>query len=158
MVKLYVEEDGTKDVQRAVDSAESVVTSAVAYPEARSAFARLERDGYLSPEEHRAVVAALDREWPSYEVMDVTRNTASVAGTLAARHLLRGFDAVHLASAVVLRAAREISYREAHARGASEASPPEVLLMTYDGPLLTAAKSEDLTHEPPGAGGEGESA
>jgi hypothetical protein len=69
-----------------VEDAESVTTSAVAYPEARSAFARLERDGHLSPEEHRTIIADLDGEWPSYEVVDVTREVAGVAGALAARH------------------------------------------------------------------------
>ena len=123
MVKLYVEEEGTEQLQRAVDDAESVATSAVAYPEARSAFARLERDGDLSPEEHNTAVAAFDQEWPSYEVVDVTRRTAGVAGTLAARHLLRGFDAVHLASAAVVRPARNFVPRRLGAgRGGGAAS------------------------------------
>lgn len=149
LVKLYVEEEGTEDVQRAVDGSESVAASAVAYPEARSAFARLERDGYLSAEEHRVAVAAFDEEWPAYEVVDATRSVATVAGDLAARHLLRGFDAVHLASALVLGAARELSYRESRGRAEAESTPPtEVLLMTYDGSLLSAARSENLAYEP----------
>lgn len=154
LVKLYVEEEGTEEVQRAVDEAESIATSAVAYPEARSAFARLERDGDLSPEQHSAAVAAVDREWPSYEVVDVTRNIAGVAGALAARHLLRGFDAVHLASAAVVSAACEISYRETSERDEAEARPPEVRLMTYDGSLLAAARRENLAYEPRDAEGE----
>lgn len=155
LVKLYVEEEGTDEVQHAVESAESVAASAVAYPEARSAFARLERDGHLSPEEHRAIVADLDGEWPSYEVVDVTRGVAGIAGALAARHLLRGFDAVHLASAVILKAARGIFSRETSERGESE-MPPEVRLMTYDVSLLAAARGEDLAYEMPNAASEDE--
>jgi len=151
LVKLYIEEEGTDEVQRAVEDAKSVAASAVAYPEARSAFARLERDGHLSPEEHRAIVADLDREWPSYEVVDVTRDVAGIAGTLAARHLLRGFDAVHLASAVVLKAARGLYSREASERGEAEMPPPEVRILTYDGSLLAAARGEDLAYEMPNA-------
>ena len=149
LVKLYIEEEGTDEVQQAVEDAESVTTSAVAYPEARSAFARLERDGHLSPEEHRTIIADLDGEWPSYEVVDVTREVAGVAGALAARHLLRGFDAVHLASALVLKAARDLYSREAPERGEAETPPPEVRLMTYDRPLLAAARAEDLAYESP---------
>ncbi len=149
LVKLYIEEEGTDEVQRAVEDAESVAASAVAYPEARSAFARLERDGHLSPGEHRAIVAELDGEWPSYEVVDVTRDVAGIAGALAARHLLRGFDAVHLASAVVLKAARGLYSREASERGEAEMWPPEVRLMTYDGSLLSAARGENLAYEMP---------
>ena len=146
LVKLYIEEEGTDEVQRAVEDAESVAASTVAYPEARSAFARLERDGHLSPEDHRAVVADLDGEWLSYEVVDVTRDVASIAGALAARHLLRGFDAVHLASAVVLKAARGLYSREASERGEA-GMPLQVRLMTYDGSLLAAARREDLAYE-----------
>lgn len=156
LVKLYVEEEGTETVQRAVDVAESVATSAVAYPEARSAFARLERDGHLTPEEHDATVAALDRDWPSYEVVDVTRGIAGVGGALAARHLLRGFDAVHLASAMVIKAAGDLAYHEAVERGDTETLSLEVLLMTYDNSLLAATRREGLAYEASNAAGEDE--
>ena len=156
LVKLYIEEEGTDEVQRAVEGAESVAASAVAYPEARSAFARLERGGYLSPEDHRTIVSNLDVEWPSYEVVDVTRDLAGIAGALAARHVLRGFDAVHLASAVVLKAARGLYSREASERGEA-GMPPQVRLMTYDGSLLAAARREDLAYEMPNAASEDDS-
>ena len=45
LVKLYVEEDGSEEVSTAVRDASRVATSAVAYPEARATFARLEREG-----------------------------------------------------------------------------------------------------------------
>lgn len=154
LVKLYIEEEGTDDAQHAVEDAESVATSAVAYPEARSAFARLERDGHLSPEEHRTIVADLDGEWPSYEVVDVTRDLAGIAGALAARHLLRGFDAVHLASAVVVKSARGLSSRESTERGEATMPPPEVQLVAYDGSLLAAARREGLAYEMPNAASE----
>ncbi|MBA3231529.1 MAG: type II toxin-antitoxin system VapC family toxin [Acidobacteria bacterium] len=152
LVKLYVEEEGTEAVQRAVDNAESIATSVVAYPEARSAFARLERDVHLSSEEHRTAVAALDRDWPAYEVVDVTRSVGGVGGALAAQYLLRGFDAVHLASAIVVGTARELSYHEASESGDTEALPPEVLLMTYDNSLFAAARTEGMAYESRPAG------
>ena len=95
-------------------------------------------------------------EWPSYEVVDVTRDLAGIAGALAARHVLRGFDAVHLASAVVLKAARGLYSREASERGEA-GMPPQVRLMTYDGALLAAARGEDLAYEMPNAASEDDS-
>jgi len=63
LVKLYVEEEGSEDVDTAVRNASRVATSAVAYPEARATFARLERDEYITPQEHRTAVGDLDADW-----------------------------------------------------------------------------------------------
>jgi predicted nucleic acid-binding protein len=51
------------------------------------------------------VKRALDADWPSFFVLNVTAGTARSASDLAEKHGLRGFDALHLASAIELRAA-----------------------------------------------------
>lgn len=101
MVKLYVEEEGSDKTERALREAERVFTSLVSYAEARSAFARKRRDGVLTEEEHHLVVDALDLDWASYETIAVQENVSRLAGDLADRHALRGFDAIHLASALL---------------------------------------------------------
>lgn len=78
-----------------------VFTSLVSYAEARSAFARKWRDGALTGEGHRLVVDALDRDWVSYRTLTVEDTVVSLAGDLAEQHALRGFDAIHLASALL---------------------------------------------------------
>lgn len=50
-------------------------------------------------------VAALDVDWRTFETLAVTENVARLAGGLAERHSLRGFDAIHLASAILIRVA-----------------------------------------------------
>ena len=49
LFKLYVEEAGSDDVRQDLAEADTAATSAVSYAEARSAFARLRRDGDLNP-------------------------------------------------------------------------------------------------------------
>ena len=44
LVKLYVEEEGSDEVKKACEQAQVVVTSRLAYAEARSAFARAWRE------------------------------------------------------------------------------------------------------------------
>ncbi len=88
-----------------MEEAGRIATSAVAYAEARAALARKLREGVFSEEEHREAVAALDEDWRTLEVLSVTENVARLAGDLAEKHALRGFDAVHLASALLMRAA-----------------------------------------------------
>lgn len=98
LIKLYVEEPGTPEVYLQVAAASLVCTSVVAYAEARSALARLCREGSLSPEEHARTKSDLDKDLQHYFMVDVTADVWRAAGDLAEAHALRGFDSIHLAS------------------------------------------------------------
>ncbi len=102
LVKLYVREEQSEEVKRVVDLARVVATARVAYPEARAAFARRRREGGLSERALRSVVAALDRDFVSLVVVELSDRLALEAGALAERRALLGFDAVHLVSAIQL--------------------------------------------------------
>ena len=105
LVKLYVEEAGTPVVDSHVQRAEAVATALITYSEARAALARHRRDGALSVAELRRAVRELDREWGAYNIVDLTESLVRLAGALAERHALRGYDAVQLAAALDLQAA-----------------------------------------------------
>lgn len=96
------EEEGRELVRGAVEEAEWVATSTVAYAEARAALARKEREGELDREQHQRSVGALDGEWRGFVRISVSNLVAYRAGEMAERHTLRGFDAIHLASAARL--------------------------------------------------------
>ena len=98
LVKLYVAENGTPEIERLVVEATLVCTSVVAYAETRSALARLCRDGALSLDEHAVAKTDLDRDWPHYLALEVREDISQTAGDLAEEHALRGFDSIHLAS------------------------------------------------------------
>ena len=102
LVKLYVAEDSSVDVRAHVRRAEQVASSRVAYPEARSALARRHREGAITAKGLRRAVSALDRDMGSLVVVELYGGVARIAGELAERHALRGFDAIHLASALEL--------------------------------------------------------
>lgn len=102
LVKLYVEETGTDEVRRLVDQALVVTTSIVAYPEARSAFARLYREGGLTADEHSVMKADLERDLESFLTLGVTEEIWRHAGDLTEAYALRGFDSLHLASYLAL--------------------------------------------------------
>ncbi len=80
-----------------------VATSTVAYAEAHSAFARRLRKGEMGEEEHRRAVKSLDEQWSGYARLAFSNLVAHRAGEMAERYALRGFDAVHLASAARLK-------------------------------------------------------
>lgn len=141
LVKLYSVEEGREVVERAVEEAELVATSIVAYAEARAALARKCREGVFSAEEHREAVDALNEDWETFEKPEVTEGIVRAAGDLAEEHALRGFDAIHLASALTIRAA---------ASEESEEVGEAVFFLGFDSDLTKAAGRVMRTYGPNG--------
>lgn len=81
----------------------AAATSVVAYTEARAAFARLHRGGHTHPRRHRERVAQLNTDWESLIRVELTALVLRLAGETAETYELRGFDSIHLASALSLR-------------------------------------------------------
>jgi predicted nucleic acid-binding protein len=126
LVKLYVEEDGSDQVRQMVEEGQAVATAAVAYAEARAAFARLKRERYLTAADHRRICAALDADWERYVVVQITEPLCRRAGDLAERRALRGFDAIHLAAYLTLSASGGV----------------DVTFSSFDRSLNSAARAE----------------
>ncbi|MGQ0572333.1 MAG: type II toxin-antitoxin system VapC family toxin [Armatimonadota bacterium] len=103
LVKLYVNEDGSTPVRQAVDEARLVATSAIAYVEARAAFARRYRERAMSTPDYRRSVRRFNTEWPQYFRLEVTDVLIRSAARAAERYELRAYDAVHLAAALTLK-------------------------------------------------------
>lgn len=99
LVKLYVEEAGSSNVQTLVDKAKLVGTSLIAYAEARAAFARRFRESAYSQEDYNALLTDFEADWKHYLTIQPTKELVRWAGHYAEQYGLRGFDAVHLASA-----------------------------------------------------------
>lgn len=102
-MKLYVEEDGSALVRERVSEASVVATAAIAYVETRAALARRRRAGDLAAGEHRRVVSEFETDWDRYVRLDITDGLIHEAATLADRHHLRAYDAIHLATALIVR-------------------------------------------------------
>ncbi len=102
LVKLYVEEAESAEIESIVKSSEAAATSIVAYAEARAAFARRFREGAFTHDDYNRLKQYFDKDWRNYFVLNVTEEVIGLAGNLSEEHALRGFDSIHLASAVIL--------------------------------------------------------
>lgn len=102
-MKLYVSEARSVEVQRWVRSADAVATSIVAYAESRAAFARSLREGSTTAPQHQSRIGRFNQDWAVMMRIELQAAIARNAGELAEVHALRGFDAIHLASALWLR-------------------------------------------------------
>lgn len=77
----------------------------MAYAEVHAALARKYRDGELSRAGFRASAAGFESEWSAYDQILVGAATLADVRRLVQRRALRGFDAIHLASALWLHRA-----------------------------------------------------
>jgi len=127
LVKLFFREAGSKVVVDLVGKADSVITSQVAYAESCSALARRKRDKRLTEEEFETARKHLDETWPQ---MDTILVDEIKAGELAIKHVIRGFDAIHLAAALELRTIDDKAI--------------EVTFCSFDDRQNDAARAEDL--------------
>jgi predicted nucleic acid-binding protein len=100
LIKLYIDEQDRDVVRTAAAMEELLAISIVGYPEARAALARKRREGNLPDGEHAAVISSLDSDWSGFSKLIVYDELARLAGEIAQRYELRGFDAIHLASAM----------------------------------------------------------
>ncbi len=103
LVKVYVDEEGSQGVVELIDKSTAAATSIVAYAESRAAFARRMREGAFTKTGYKNLVLSFERDWINYAQVKVTQELIHLAGDLAEKHSLRGFDAIHLASAVILK-------------------------------------------------------
>lgn len=104
LIKLIIEEDGSDAAAALWDQSDTVATARVLFVEARAALAAARRAGRLTAPHHGQAVAALDDLWEQFAVVEIDAALVTHAALLAERHALRGYDAVHLAAAVLVGA------------------------------------------------------
>ena len=99
-LKLVIAEPGSVVAVRAWTDADQVAACRLLYPEARAGLAQARRMGRLPARFAGASRRTLEALWADVEVVEITLHVGQAAGDAAEQHGLRGYDAVHLASAV----------------------------------------------------------
>jgi predicted nucleic acid-binding protein len=130
LVKLYVEEEGRETVQNALAQAQRAAIATIGYAECRAALARKLRESGLGVAEYRRAVRDLDRDWQELLRVMVDDDLSREAGLLAERLSLRGFDAIHLASAIRVQQRLGDVYLLAFDQKLMQAAPQHVPLYT----------------------------
>jgi hypothetical protein len=86
----------------------------------------------LSKKDYDKCITSFKSDWEMYFVIEVSEKLVEIAGSLIESHSIRGFDSIHLASAIVLR--KEINQ--------------SIDFLCWDNRLLKAAKKEGFTTWP----------
>jgi predicted nucleic acid-binding protein len=100
-VKRYVAEQGSAEVRQVIATATVVGMVVLGRVEIAAALAEAVRTRALSAPEAEAVRQVFHAEWPDYVRLRVTETLASRADELAWQYGLRGYEAVHLAAALL---------------------------------------------------------
>ena len=129
-MKLVFDEPGSQLAAELWDRAESVVSSQLVYPEARAAAASARRGRRITSATLRLAVDRIDGLCAELDIIGLDPDLAHTAGELAETHGLRGYDAVHLATA-------------------SSIDVGSMLLATWDGDLARAAIAAGCSVSPP---------
>ena len=127
LVKLYIAEPGSEQMREAAVKEEQIAASVLAFAEIHAALARRRREGLLLPREHEELRLRFADDWEVITQVPVGVEVLALIPGLCERYPLRGADAVHLASALLLRQ-----------------EGLEVLFACSDGSLLGAAAAEKL--------------
>lgn len=135
VVKRYVSETGTTWVQALTDpaSAGPIYVARITLAETVAAVAKRQRMGQITPSDAAAALRDFRQDFAlQYRVIEISPKLVDRAADLAAKHGLRGYDAVQLAASL-------------------EVSPlvPSLVFVSADGHLNAAAAAEGLTVEDP---------
>lgn len=132
LVKHYVAEPGSTEVNEAISQAEVVSTALISRAEVAAALAKAVRTSALTPEYAAHSLQVFRDEWPDLVRVQVTEFVIARADAFAWEHGLRGYDAVHLAAASVWQ----------------DMMGDRVTLATFDRRLWTAAQQVGLAAYP----------
>ena len=102
LIKLLIDEPGSDQAVHIWNSADRLVSVGLIEVEGRAALAAAERAHRLTPAEHRRAKTALAAHLDQVDIVEVTPDLVTAASRLAEREGLRGYDAVHLAAALVV--------------------------------------------------------
>lgn len=102
LLKLLVDEPGAPAAFDAWVGAEVVVASTLLYPEATAALARARRGRRLTSLAALMAFRVLDHLIEQVQLVEPSQRLLWEAASMARGHRLRGYDAVHLASALAM--------------------------------------------------------
>jgi len=136
LVKRYLKENGSEQVQKTLSGNNLLAASKLAYPEVLSAFMRKHRAGELGEGPLKKVIDWFLSDWDRLIIVEMNDGLLPILRTLIYNYPLKGADAVHLASALWL----------------SKSLKENLVFMASDQTLLKAALSEQLLVLDPTAG------
>ena len=132
LVKRYVAEPGSPDVEALIGAAQAIGTGVVSRAEVAAALGKAARVGLVTRGAAAEALEAFNADWEHLIRLQFSEPLAARAAALAWEYGLRGYDAVHLATALVW----------------CETLSEAVTVATYDRELWRSAQASGLSPWP----------
>ena len=101
IIKRYIDEAGTSAVNSLFAETNGIGTNLVARAEVAAGLMRAARINIISRDDALSAMEKFRSEWENYQRLSVTEATVFRADDLVIKYDLRGYDAIHLAAAVI---------------------------------------------------------
>jgi uncharacterized protein len=128
LVKLFIMEDGTREVENLIATADIVGTLILSRAEVSAALCKAVRMKAIPMKQALDAIKLFRTRWPSLFRLGIDGITVERADQLAWDHQLRGYDAIHLASSLLWQ----------------ESLAQSVTMSTFDKNLWIAAKNNGM--------------
>ena len=109
LVKRYIHERGSPHVDELLRKADAIMVSSLCLPEVISSFSRRRREKKMNADEYDLYKGYLLEDVAAFEICQLTPEVLSTTVNILERSDLRASDAIHVASAVQVRAERFVS-------------------------------------------------
>lgn len=133
LVKRYFQEPFTDDVLLRWKSATQIATSFVAYAETMASMYRKKKNSNLTDTFIKEITETFHKDWESFIRVEVNDKLNEYINRVIEKYPLRGFDTIHLASAIAIH----------------EKLPEDFVFACFDDALVRAAQSEGFETFPP---------
>jgi len=102
VVKRYILETHSAEVMNLINTSKIVITSIITRVEVTAALTKACRLKFISESELITTKGLFYEEWDNFVRLPINEQTVLKAGEIAVQYSLRAYDAVHLASAVII--------------------------------------------------------
>lgn len=128
LLRRYFKELGSTEIISKWKEAMGIATSSVAYAETMASFHRKKREINMNGKVFGTILNSFQKDWTSFIRLEVTDDLTESIDRIVANYPLRGFDAIHLASALMIH----------------ERIPEHFVFACFDRMLIQAAQTEGL--------------
>lgn len=101
IVKRYIKEKGTEDVQRVLKESETLMVSSLCLPETISALCRRRREKIINQRQYETCKEMVLKDFDEIVVCGLSAEVITETSLLLERFVLRTVDAIHIASAIL---------------------------------------------------------
>jgi predicted nucleic acid-binding protein len=101
--KRFIEESGSNEIEKICFDSESIAVSSICFPEIISALNRRLRENSISKKDYLLIKERLIEEFEHIEIINVVPEVIAKSILLLEKNSLRTLDAIHVASALILK-------------------------------------------------------